>query len=147
MFGEISFGEMILNKFGEIVQNTWFDLPNYYKNIELDEFVIMPNHIHMVVVIKPIPVGAGSPRPFGESDNDVNNRAREPRPYKNGATIKKPTLGQIVAYFKYQSAKRINEIRNMPGFPVWQRNYYEHIIRDENELNQIREYIRTNPQN
>jgi len=56
-------------------------------------------------------------------------------------------LGQIIAYFKYQSTKRINRIRNMSGFPVWHRNYYDHIIRDDDEMEQIREYIRTNPQN
>jgi REP element-mobilizing transposase RayT len=54
-------------------------------------------------------------------------------------------LGQIVACFKYQNAKQINQIRNTPGMPVWQRNYYEHIIRDEKELQTIREYIVNNP--
>jgi len=56
-----------------------------------------------------------------------------------------PTLGQVVAYFKYQSTKRINEIRSTPGAPIWQRNYYEHIIRDEHALQRIRDYIATNP--
>jgi len=55
------------------------------------------------------------------------------------------TLGQVIAYFKYQSTKRINESRDMKGVPVWQRNYYEHIIRNEEELNRIREYIVNNP--
>ena len=55
------------------------------------------------------------------------------------------TLGQIVAYYKYQSTKEINRIRNTPGIPIWQRNYYEHIIRNENDLNRIREYILNNP--
>jgi len=59
--------------------------------------------------------------------------------------LRKITLGQIVAYFKYQSAKRINQIRHAPGVPVWQRNYYEHIIHDDAELQVIRGYIRYNP--
>jgi REP element-mobilizing transposase RayT len=54
-------------------------------------------------------------------------------------------LGKIIAYFKYQSAKQINQIRNTSGLPVWQRNYYEHIIRDEDDMNKIREYIINNP--
>ena len=57
----------------------------------------------------------------------------------------KHTLGQIVAYFKYQSSKRINSIRGTPGMPVWQRNYYEHIIRNERDLDEIRQYIINNP--
>ena len=54
-------------------------------------------------------------------------------------------MGKIVAYFKYQSAQQINLIRNTPGYPVWQRNYYEHVIRNEYEINRIRQYIIENP--
>ena len=54
-------------------------------------------------------------------------------------------MGQVVAYFKYQSTKHINEIRATPGVPIWQRNYYDHIIRDEHALQRIRDYIATNP--
>jgi len=57
----------------------------------------------------------------------------------------KPTLGQIIAYYKYQTTKQINKIKNTPGNPIWQRNYYEHIIRNEKSLNQIRDYIVSNP--
>jgi len=78
----------------------------------------MPNHIHGVIF-----VGAGSPRPLPE-----------------------PTLSTIIAYFKYQSTKRFNELRNSPGTQLWQRNFYEHVVRDDNSLNRIREYIMTNPQ-
>jgi len=57
----------------------------------------------------------------------------------------RPTLGQIVAYFKYQTTKAINQMRDMPGAPVWQRNYWEHVIRNEAELARIRQYIADNP--
>lgn len=57
----------------------------------------------------------------------------------------RPTLGQIVAYYKYQTAKRINELRGTPGLPFWQRNYWEHVVRDEIDLNRIRQYIANNP--
>ena len=68
---------------------------------------------------------------------------------KGGETppLRKPTLGQIVAYFKYQSTKKINMLRNTQGRPVWQRNYYEHVIRDEKKLYAVRQYIRHNPLN
>ncbi len=59
--------------------------------------------------------------------------------------IKKITLGKIIAYYKYQTTRLINEKRNSPAIPVWQRNYYEHIIRSDKDLIQIKEYIKNNP--
>jgi hypothetical protein len=69
-------------------------------------------------------------------------------PFKKGGEtppLRKPSLGHIVAYFKYQTTKQINLTRNTPGLPVWQRNYHDRIIRNEKELHEIREYIRNNP--
>jgi len=81
----------------------------------------MPNHVHGIINI----VGAGFPRP----------NTRFPRPHNDkGRGNRAPTLGQIVAYFKYGSTKQINAIRNTPGIRLWQRNYYDHIIRDEIDL-------------
>ena len=79
---------------------------------------------------------AGRPRPYMA----VVVRAWFPRP-----RFRTPTLGQIVAYFKYQTTKSINQMREMPGARFWQRNYWEHVIRDETDLNRIRRYIQTNP--
>ncbi len=127
LFGQIVDGTMQLNHFGEMVCRCWDDIPSHYSNIELDAFVVMPNHVHGIVMIL----------------DDLDERAvgaRLPRPYK-----RKTTLGQVVAYFKYQSTKRINEMRNLPAVKVWQRNYFEHIVRNTNSLNRIREYILTNP--
>ncbi len=98
----------------------------------LDEFVIMPNHVHGIIVIIDDIVGATSRRPN-------NNGAGKPCP------CKKPTWWNIVAYFLYQSTKRINEIRKTPGISVWQRSYYDHIIRNEKSLQIIQEYIHNNP--
>ena len=82
----------------------------------------MPNHVHGIIIIRD--VGAGS----------------EPAP-----TTKRHGLPEIVRQFKTFSARRINRRRGTPGQPVWQRNYYEHIIRHEESLNRIRDYILTNP--
>ncbi|NOY38830.1 MAG: transposase [Nitrospirae bacterium] len=113
--GEILDGKILLNDAGEMIQSAWNGLPEHYPYVELDQFVVMPNHMHGIVVIL----------------ND-----------KGGA---KRTLGQIVAYFKYQTTKQINQRRNTPGIPVWQRNYFDRIIRNETELNSIRRYIVNNP--
>ncbi len=139
---------MTENEYATIVRRYWEDLPHHYHNIELDAFIVMPNHVHGIIVIldDEFIVGARSPRPYTDESGttkrrlDMDKGATERRPYK------KPTLGNIVAYFKYQSAKRINEIRNTPGVSIWQRNYFEHIIRDERSLNRIREYIASNPE-
>jgi putative transposase len=69
----------------------------------------------------------------------------DPAPTGERTTIVRPTLGQIVGYYKYQTTKMINQMRDMPGLPFWQRNYWEHVIRDDRSLQHIREYIANNP--
>lgn len=132
MFGEIVDAEMQMNDRGRVVESYWNELPAHYPEIELDAFVVMPNHIHGIIIIV-------------DDDHTIARvGARLPRPYNDGSK-KKPTLGNIVAYFKYQSTKRMNESRGAPGVRVWQRNYYEHIIRSEKSLHGIQGYIDTNP--
>ena len=129
IFGYIKDGKMILNEPGKSVEYTWYDLPNHNNNIELDEFVVMPNHVHGIIVI----VGAGSKPAL------IHERAGyEPAPTVHG-------LSEMIRQFKTFSAKRINKIDNATGTAVWQRNYYEHVIRNEHDLSGIREYILMNP--
>lgn len=145
LFGNINDGEMYLNNYGKAVAHCWQELTKNYPSIQLDAFTVMPNHVHGVIII----VGAGSPRPFwvdmdpmgpalmGNEAGIVNNNP--------GNSDKRPTLGQIVGYHKFQSTKAINELRKTSGQPVWQRSYFEHVIRNEESLNRIREYIFNNP--
>jgi len=128
-FGDIVDSKMVLNDAGRTVEYTWHDLPKHNLHIELDAFVIMPNHLHGIIIISDhivILVGAGS----------------EPAPT---TTPKRHGLPEIIRQFKTYSSKRINQKRRTIGMPLWQRNYYEHIIRNEDELNRIREYIINNP--
>jgi putative transposase len=118
LFGEITDGAMHLNRMGLIVQNTWLDLPRHYPHVVLDAIVIMPNHVHAVIVL---------------TDNGITHKKRHGLP-------------EIVRAFKSFSAKRINALRRTPGRPVWQRNYYDHIVRNEDEWEGIRAYIQNNPQ-
>lgn len=136
LFGEIKNGETILNEFSEIAMKYWDDLPNYYPNAQLDEFIVMPNHIHGVVSLSN--VGAQFIAPFRKTT--AGNNGINPDVMNHASTI-----GKIVRAFKARCTHAINKIRNSPGIPLWQRNYYEHIIRDENELTHIREYIINNP--
>jgi REP element-mobilizing transposase RayT len=131
LFGEIVNGEMILNEQGKIVEQCWNDLSNHYDNIELDAYVIMPNHFHGIIFIT------------DTVDNVDNVGAIHELPRQQQR--RKMLLPKIIGRFKMNSAKQINQIRNTPGIPVWQRNYYEHIIRDEKSLENIRNYIINNP--
>ena len=126
-FGEIINDEMVFNDIGKIAEKFWRDIPVHYPNIELDEFIIMPNHIHGILVI----VGIQHVEPL-------------PRRHEYQKTIPK-SIGSIIRIYK---ASVTNWCRNN-GFEFfqWQRNYYEHIIRSEKQLKAIREYIRNNPYN
>jgi REP element-mobilizing transposase RayT len=117
LFGEVLNAEMKLNRFGQIVQYGWYDLPKHYPHVELDTFCIMPNHVHAIIVLT------------------------------NEIVIKRHPLSEIVRAFKSFSARRINSLRKTQGIPVWQRNYYEHIIRDEKDLQAKCDYILNNPRN
>ena len=116
--------QITLNPLGDIVQKTWLDLINHNKNIELHDFVVMPNHVHGIVEI---------------IDSGRHWAGLEPAPTN-------AKLPEIIRQFKTFSAKRINQLRETIGTPVWQRNYHEHIIRDETAYLKIAEYIQTNPQ-
>lgn len=132
VLGNIVHGETVLSCVGEIVYKYWNELPIYFDNVSLDEYVFMPNHMHGIVII--------------ENEYGDHNRCKGGvTPPQRTTPQRKPTLGQIVAYFKYQSTKTINKIHNTPCKPFWQRNYYEHIIRNDTDLNRIRKYIINNP--
>lgn len=132
-FGNVINGKMVLNEYGKIVKEYWLDLPNHYTNCELDEFLVMPNHVHCVIVIRNVGAIFKSPQIMNK-----HNKTGE----INFAPTKKPTLSQIIKWFK--SASTI-KIRKHHRLFQWQRSFYDHIIRNEYELNIIRLYIKINP--
>jgi putative transposase len=145
LFGEVVNGEMVLNEYGKIVQKWWDDIPTHFPGIETGAFVIMPNHVHGIIIITdngrgtvPAPV---APEPAPDGRISTTGRG-DPAP----TTERKPTLGQIVAYFKYKSSKEMNSL-DMPEVitKFWQRNYYERIIRNDREMDAVWNYIENNP--
>ena len=130
LLGEIVNASTSLSQYGTIVQQVWEQIPHHFSSVNLDAAVIMPNHFHGIIVI-------------ARNDSPVHQNFRNALPKQES---KIPTLGQIVAYFKYQSTKLINSMRDMTGVKFWQRNYYEHIIRNETSLARLRTYIEKNPQ-
>jgi len=133
LFGDISSSTMQLNEYGQITMECWKWLSCQYTYIEIDEWAVMPNHLHGIVIIN------GDCR--GGSRTDCRGGSRT----APTDVIKHKPLGRLIGAFKTVSTKQINIIRNISGVPVWQRNYYEHIIRNEDELNRIRQYIIENP--
>ncbi len=108
---------MQLNQYGHIAQDLWESISQHHM-VKLDIFQIMPNHVHGIIVI---------------------NHTGEPR--------LAPTLGKLIGYFKSECTKQMRKLTGDQDFILWQRNYYEHIIRDEEELEHVRQYIADNPRN
>ena len=140
IFGDIkNNGQVRLNNAGRMIETWWRGLTNKFSRIRIDEYVVMPNHFHGIVII----VGAarcGRPEPDGAND-------KSGQPHRVA-----PTLGDIVHWFKTMTTNQyIRGVKQngWPPFPgrLWQRNYYEHIIRNEDELNHFRQYITDNPSN
>lgn len=139
-FGDIVDGEVRLNNVGRMIESAWNDLPQYYPDVAIDAFVVMPNHIHGIIILT---VGAG-PRAC-----PMDPRAR---PHKGQPQGVAPTtsLPDVVHRFKSLTTTRYRQGVHREGWRpfagrLWQRNYYEHVIRNEEDLNRIREYIADNP--
>jgi putative transposase len=128
IFGEIINEDMRLSKEGKIVKRYWMEIPDHYENIELDEFIVMPNHVHGIIIITD-PVGA-----IHESPLQMTQKQR-----------RKMKLSKIVGRFKMMSAKEVNIYRDTKGFHLWQRGYYDQIIRTDKNLHNTRDYIINNP--
>lgn len=140
LFGEITDGAMQVNFAGKMIQKWWSELIKKFKDIELDEFIIMPNHIHGIILINI--VGATL---CGRPDLMNEQYQKTGQPHRVA-----PTLGDIMDWFKTMTTNEYIVGVNMHGWPrfngkLWQRNYYEHIIRNGDDLNTIREYIAMNP--
>ena len=129
---------MQLNNFGKIVLLKWNNIPKHFLNTRLGDFQIMPNHLHGIVFI----VGA---KHFSEGlSKKINQKEKNASPLHPIGTTP-GSLSAIMQNFLSVTTRKINQIRKTPGAKLWQRNYYEHIIRNENELDRIREYILNNP--
>jgi len=120
LLGEIVDGEMYLSAAGEAVQQAWDRLPPRFPGIALDRFVVMPNHVHGILFLGADP-GIGAANPV--------------------------SLGTVVGAFKSLAAIAANRVLAREGSPLWHRNYYEHIIRNDRELHRVRAYIEGNPAN
>ncbi len=148
IFGDIVDGQMILNSTGKIVERYWCKITSNYRHLNLHDFVIMSNHFHGIIQL----VGAQfiAPNldvaPNSGIVSELNQGAISQCAINQGAINRAPTIGEIVRGFKARCTWAINKSIDMRGVPVWQRNYHEHIIRNQEAYSAITEYVRTNPQ-
>jgi len=138
LFGEILDGVMLSNDAGGVVQQCWDDIPAHFPHVELDAFVIMPNHVHGILsIVDSQTVGAKNFSPL-QAQPSISPPPSQQRPCGTSKTI-----GSIVRGFKIGVTKWMRQHTLTPD--VWQRNYWEHVVRNDMELNRIREYICNNP--
>ncbi len=139
VIGDVTKGEMQMNECGILALYYWKRIDTRYPNTILHEHIVMPNHIHGVIEI----VNAN---PFvGAIHESPLQRNINPELYRKHR--RKMLIPKIIGWYKMNTAKQINQIRKTPGTKIWQRGYYDHIIRNEESLFYIREYIKTNPMN
>jgi putative transposase len=142
--GECLFDDPVLRR---VAETTWQQIPSHFNQVSVDASVVMPNHTHGILIVgarhspheSPPMASSASEETIGEIHVPPGNASPLPAGAPPGS------LGAIIGNYKSVTARRINQIRHTPGAPVWQRNYYEHIIRDECALNATREYIANNP--
>jgi len=137
LFGQVDEGKMVLNQAGQLLKSWWEKLPGKFPGIELDQFAIMPNHFHGIIAIPGIHHVGADPCVGPDSSIQRGEPAGSPLP-------------KIIQWFKTMTTNAyLQKVKNngWPPFPgkLWQRNYYEHIVRTEEELGRIREYIFYNP--
>jgi REP element-mobilizing transposase RayT len=143
---DLLFDDPVLRR---VVETQWQRILRHSRHVRLDAWVVMPNHVHGIIVIRD-DHGRGEASPEAVSSpnrSTLSGTGWEHEPLARDASplLQAGSLGAIVGNFKSVTARRINRIRQTPGLPVWQRNYYEHVLRNERAWNAIRQYIAENP--
>ena len=140
LFGDISDGEMILSDTGRSAEVSWVGLSSRFPTVSLDSFVVMPNHIHGIIIVGAQFIAPDSSQFIAPPASMTHNYAGTAQ---EGAMNRAPTLGEIVRSYKAVSTRLIRQTANADF--AWQRNYYEDVVRSDESLNRIRQYILDNP--
>ena len=150
LFGTVVAGRMCLSSAGRVASQCWREIPKHFPTVTLDVSVIMPDHVHGIIVIGKSSdqrnVGAQHAAPLHSPALALSTRPGPPLSTRRASLrVAAGSLGAIVRAFKSATTKRINERHGTPGKQVWQRNYYDRVIRSDDELYRARRYILTNP--
>jgi len=156
VLGEIVNDDIHLSPTGQTAHDFWYRVPEHFPNVTVASFIVMPNHVHAIIIIHEqlwygagrgvvsTPIDGNAPPSAGRGvvstpiDGNAQSEGRE--------TLPLPDLGQIIGFYKYQTTKQINIQLGSPGVRFWQRNYFERVVRNQEELHRFLEYIRSNPQ-
>ena len=149
VFGRIVDGTMILNKYGKLAERNLKSIPIRNENVSINHFMVMPNHVHAIIEIysSDDQVGVIHELPL-QGRSNAGRKAILPLQGQSNAgrnERRKMLIPMIVGSFKMQTAKEINRLRNTVGERFWQRNYYEHVLRNDADYEECAEYIRNNP--
>ncbi|MDD4149341.1 MAG: hypothetical protein PHE33_04875 [Bacteroidales bacterium] len=146
ILGKIENARIVLTEYGEIVKNELIKLPEYHKRIILDEWVIMPNHIHFIIILRDYDFDNGisiNGANVGQiHEFDLHCTPEQYRIYRRNMIIPK-----IMGKFKMLTSKQINIARNTPGNKNWQNDYYDSIIKIDDDYSRVKQYIIDNPKN
>jgi REP element-mobilizing transposase RayT len=130
VLGKVVDAQMWLSDLGQIAETFWAQVPERFPHVSIDQRIVMPNHVHAIILIH---------------DPSVDRRGAVIAPGRDKDA--RPTLGQIVAYYKYETTVLINARRGYDPAPFWQRSFYDRILRNPRALDAIRQYIVDNPPN
>jgi|CXWL01.1.fsa_nt_gi REP element-mobilizing transposase RayT len=133
-FGEIIDGQAVLSEVGRVVQETWDELPEHCPEVELDASVVMPNHLHGIIIVT--------------GERGARHAVPLPMSPTAGSVFGKPLAGSLATFvrsFKSAASRRIHDLLGSQGRPIWQRGFYEHVVRNEAALDRIRRYIVESP--
>lgn len=144
LFGNIVQGEMHLSPIGAVVKEVWLSIPAHFPHVSIGTFFIMPNHIHGILSIN----YTGDVQHVGSMQQRQARPLVQSWPPEKYEKFGKPVKGSIptiIRSVKSEATRRVNLLRGIPGEKLWQRNYYEHVIRDDEDYQAIHDYIVTNP--
>ena len=141
LLGEIEDAEMVLNDAGRIASDCLCAVEQHFRTVELDAFVVMPNHVHAIIVI----IDARGSLECAPVVRVGAQHAAPPQPASSPPTVTPASLAAVVRSYKSAVTRQVRQQSGASGIQVWQRNYYEHIVRNEDSLNRIRQYIADNP--
>ena len=133
IFGKIANNEIILSEYGEIVKSEFIKMAQYHQRATIDEWVIMPNHVHCIIALGD----------YGEKIHEFYLPEIDTKQYRS--LRRKMLIPVLLGKFQMQTSKQINILRNSAGQKTWQPNYHDHVIRDDDEYNRIKQYIINNP--
>lgn len=135
LFGKLDGDKVLLNQYGEIAEKRWRQIPEHFATVALDAFIIMPSHVHGILFINEL----------ADIKTKAHVRARYASPVRAPHGVKPSSLGAIIGSYKSSVTREVHRLSHTSGAKLWHRNYYERVIRDERELDSIRDYTTGNP--